>query len=124
MRVRIVTLYLLFAFFCSQALATIDQPDYIAPKSKVDFDFTSGSSFTTEGVFEVHDDIDVYRVVVPTDSYLDIETLGDCDPYLRLYTQNEKLLSFDSNNGEKNNSHLVYQVKAGTYFSMIIREGS
>jgi hypothetical protein len=120
MRVRTFTLLLIiFLLSCGTSFAAQDQPDYIAPKSKVDFDFNLQSSFQAQGLFEVPDDIDVYRVVVPGNSYLDIETSGDADPYLRLYTQNETLLAFDKDNGAKSNSHIVYEVTAGTYFIVL-----
>lgn len=120
MRVRTFTLLLIiFLLSCGTSFAAQDQPDYIAPKSKVDFDFNLQSSFQAQGLFEVPDDIDVYRVVVPGNSYLDIETFGDADPYLRLYTQNETLLTFDKDNGAKSNSHIVYEVTAGTYFIVL-----
>lgn len=120
MRVRTFTLLLIiFLLSCGTSFAALDQPDYIAPKSKVDFDFNLQSSFQAQGLFEVPDDIDVYRVVVPGNSYLDIETFGDADPYLRLYTQNETLLTFDKDNGAKSNSHIVYEVTAGTYFIVL-----
>jgi hypothetical protein len=57
--------------------------------------------------------------VVPGNSYLDIETSGDADPYLRLYTQSETLLTFDKDNGAEANSHIVYEVTAGTYFIVL-----
>ncbi|MBU6196184.1 MAG: hypothetical protein KGO93_01295 [Cyanobacteria bacterium REEB446] len=120
MRVRTFTLLLIiFLLSCGASFATLDQPDYIAPKSKVDFDFNLQASFQVQGLFEVADDIDVYRVVVPGNSYLDIETSGDVDPYLRLYTQNETLLTFDKDNGAGANSHIVYEVTAGTYFIVL-----
>ena len=120
MRVRLFTLFLIiFLLSCGTSSAALDQPDYIAPKSKVDFDFNLQSSFQVQGLFEVADDIDVYRVVVPGNSYLDIETFGDVDPYLRLYTQNETLVAFDKDNGVEANSHLVYEVTAGTYFIVL-----
>ena len=120
MRVRTCTLFLIiFLLSCGTSFAALDQPDYIAPKSKVDFDFNLQSSFQIQGLFEVADDIDVYRVVVPGNSYLDIETSGDADPYLRLYTQSETLLAFDKDNGAKSNSHIVYEVTAGTYFIVL-----
>jgi len=120
MRVRTFTLFLIiFLLSCGTSFAALDQPDYIAPNSKVDFNFNLQSSFQVQGLFEVADDIDDYRVVVPGNSYLDIETSGDVDPYLKLYTQNEKLLAFDNNNGIKDNSHLVYEVTAGTYFIVL-----
>jgi hypothetical protein len=119
MRVRFFTLFLFFLLSCGTSFAALDQPDYIAPNSKVDFNFNLQSSFQVQGLFEVADDIDVYRVVVPVNSYLDIETSGDVDPYLTLYTQNEKLLAFDNNNGAKANSHIVYELSAGTYFIVL-----
>jgi hypothetical protein len=120
MRVRNFTLFLFFFLLgCGTSFAAQDQPDYIAPKSKVDFNFNLQSSFQVQGLFEVADDVDVYRVVVPGNSYLDIETFGDVDPYLRLYTQNETLLTFDKDNGAKSNSHIVYEVTAGTYFIVL-----
>jgi hypothetical protein len=120
MRVRTFTLFLIiFLLSCGTSFATLDQPDYIAPNSKVDFNFNLQSSFQVQGLFEVADDIDVYRVVVPSNSYLDIETSGDVDPYLRLYTQNETLVAFDKDNGAEANSHIVYEVTAGTYFIVL-----
>ncbi|MFZ4084239.1 MAG: pre-peptidase C-terminal domain-containing protein [Vampirovibrionia bacterium] len=120
MRVRTFTLFLIiFLLSCGTSFAAEDQPDYIAPNSKVDFDFNLQSSFQVQSLFEVADDVDVYRVVVPGNSYLDIETSGDADPYLRLYTQNETLLAFDKDNGAKSNSHIVYEVTAGTYFIVL-----
>jgi hypothetical protein len=120
MRVRFFTLFLIiFLLSCGNSFAAQDQPDYIAPNSKVDFNFNLQSSFQVQGLFEVADDIDVYRVVVPGNSYLDIETSGDADPSLKLYTQNEKLLAFDNNNGVATNSHLVYELVAGTYFIVL-----
>ena len=93
MRVRTFTLLLIiFLLSCGASFATLDQPDYIAPKSKVDFDFNLQASFQVQGLFEVADDIDVYRVVVSGNSYLDIETSGDVDPYLRLYTQKDSFI--------------------------------
>ena len=38
---------------------------------------------------------------------------------MTLYTQNEKLLAFDNNNGAKANSHIVYELSAGTYFIVL-----
>jgi hypothetical protein len=120
MRVRFFTLFLIiFLLSCGNSFAAQDQPDYIAPNSKVDFNFNLQSSFQVQGLFEVPDDIDVYRVVVPGNSYLDIETSGDADPYLRLYKQNEALVAFDRNNGVGANSHLVYELVAGTYFIVL-----
>jgi hypothetical protein len=120
MRVRFFTLFLIiFLLSCGTSFAAEDQPNYIAPNSKVDFNFNLQSSFQTQGLFEVPDDIDVYRVVVPSNSYLDIETFGDVDPYLELYTQNETLIAFDKDNGLNANPHLVYQVSAGTYFIVL-----
>ena len=120
MRVRFFTLFLIiFLLSCGTSFAAEDQPNYIAPNSKVDFNFNLQSSFQTQGLFEVPDDIDVYRVVVPGNSYLDIETSGDADPYLRLYTQNGTLLAFDRNNGVGANSHLVYELVSGTYFIVL-----
>ena len=120
MRVRNFTLFLiLFLLSCGTSFAALDQPDYIAPNSKVDFNFNLQSSFQVQGLFEVADDVDVYRVVVPGNSYLDIETSGDADPYLRLYTQSETLLTFDKDNGAEANSHIVYEVTAGTYFIVL-----
>ena len=72
MRVRFFTLFLFFLLSCGTSFAALDQPDYIAPNSKVDFNFNLQSSFQVQGLFEVADDIDVYRVVVPVNSYLDI----------------------------------------------------
>ena len=93
-RVRTFTLFLIiFLLSCGTSFAALDQPDYIAPNSKVDFNFNLQSSCQVQGLFEVADDIDVYRVVVPGNSYLDVETSGDADPYLRLYTQSETLLA-------------------------------
>lgn len=120
MRVRTFTLFLIiFLLSCGTSFAALDQPDYIAPNSKVDFNFNLQSSFQVQGLFEVADDVDVYRVVVPGNSYLDIETFGDVDPYLSLYTQNETLIAFDKDNGLNANSHLVYEVTAGTYFIVL-----
>ena len=120
MRVGVFTLFFLYLLLSGgTSFAASDQPDYIAPNSKVDFDFNLQSSFQVQGLFEVHDDIDVYRLVVPNNSYLDIETSGDVDPYLSLYTQDKTLLAFDNNNGAKTNSHLVYEVTAGTYFIVL-----
>lgn len=120
MRVRTFTLFLiLFLLSSGTSFAALDQPDYIAPNSKVDFNFNLQSSFQVQGLFEVPDDVDVYRVVVPGNSYLDIETSGDVDPYLRLYTQSETLLAFDKDNGAEANSHIVYEVIAGTYFIIV-----
>lgn len=123
-RVRTFTLFLIiFLLSCGTSFAALDQPDYIAPNSKVDFNFNLQSSFQVQGLFEVADDIDVYRVVVPGNSYLDVETSGDADPYLRLYTQSETLLAFDKDNGAEANSHIVYEVTAGTYF-IVLDNGS
>lgn len=120
MRVRTFTLFLiLFLLSCGTSFAALDQPDYIAPNSKVDFNFNLQSSFQVQGLFEVAGDIDVYRVVVPGNSYLDIETSGDADSYLSLYTQNKTLVAFDKDNGAEANSHIVCEVIAGTYFIIV-----
>lgn len=116
---RVLLFCLLYFCFFSFSVEAADQADYIAPNSKVDFDFNSRDSFQKQGLFEVAGDVDVYRVSVPYAAYLDIETLGEADPYLRVFDASEKILAFDDNNGTKLNSRLVYQVAAGTYFIVL-----